>query len=299
LKKIPTKIKLNPSSPFYKEFYSIRNSSVLYRLRDLFGLINMRVQPDLPGNKLVKDIQILITEEEANDFFSCMHNLNFEIKEKNNPGMHKSFPFRKDNFHSNVIWIEDPTALSNLFSIFVDIKPQLEYTFVQDFNSCHYIRIDNQLFHSLMLDDKKRKEYREENFENGCVFVTCEMSVGMKAGRYGRFVIKYTSTPPLLGGYLQFLFYFEITGSKYSCSVPGKSIEKDYDEEELSKFYEKATIDDVYNSYTNTQLERYFDSGIYVEELLRHLNQQRRMRAIEKMVHLEKSKGNIIVLQLL
>eukprot|EP01091_Cochliopodium_minus_P021019 TRINITY_DN941_c0_g2_i2.p1 TRINITY_DN941_c0_g2~~TRINITY_DN941_c0_g2_i2.p1 ORF type:complete len:260 (+),score=49.27 TRINITY_DN941_c0_g2_i2:88-867(+) len=255
--------------------------------------MKLRVQPHLQGIKTVNDVKILITDEEANDLFSCLESLGFGISDKMSKGFKKSFPYLKGEFESKVIVINNKKDLSNFLSIFEDshITPMVESTYVLSNDSLNnYKMIEKELYYTLMVDEETKKIYVENNFENGCTFHTTEITAGIKQKRYGNFRIKYTKTPPLMGGYLYFYFYYQTNGN---MSFAPDVI--DYAEEDLS--YEEANSVDVEEVIGRNCIETLLKKGQTKQEMKEMVTNMKKRKAVDDFKLKEKYLGQPFLIQ--
>ena len=135
-----------------------------------------------------------------------------------------------------------------------------------------------------MLEEETRKSYVENNFKKGCTFHSTEITTGIKQRRYGNFRIKYVKTPQLLGGYLNFYFYYQTNGNL--SYVPDVI---DYLEEDLD--FEEANSIDVNDVLGEECIEALLKEGKNKDDLKKVVTNVKKRKAVEVFRLQEKYLG--------
>lgn len=245
----------------------------------MFALYQMRMCPNLKGDKMITDAKILISEEEASDIFGCLSAYN--IEEKISKGFKNVFPWRKGCFSREKLVFKTSKEVIHFFSIFKHIKPETGAYFVRENKGSKYSSIEGSLFHQMKLDPQKLEEYSKMHFpKNGCRLMSCELAVGELFGRKGNFEIEFTRTPPLSGGYLKLIYAYQTFDSnKYQCLIAGKSKEPHEQFEDCS--YEEWNMEELEKNYPNLKsvwIEYKQDFKIGLERV----NDERKLEYLQK-----------------
>lgn len=181
------KYELDPESPWF-HFASSLSRSVRIKLYDLLALVKLRYSRNVAGNKLCK-VDILFSSSEINMFERLFPIQRDNKARKTKRGALKSYPWKLGPFEQRVWKLGQVEEVTNLFSIFKNLKIKLE--FVLGFDSkndsiCH--EIDAVRYHEL-LNDKAEityKQFMQMTFPSGAATIQrCRFVVGEISGRSG------------------------------------------------------------------------------------------------------------------